>query len=145
MRFGRGEADHILTDACRTLAYEREAPTMCFQVEATADSRSEVQGNQQHKVQKVADTIQIVTAAYSKLSSATCSGGMMLERQEHSQQAGKPYLSEALWCRISEHMTIHEWCKAAGTCKTSYNVPLKWARLSRHLPLEGLQVALETY
>ena len=62
----------------------------------------------------------------------------MCERQGHWQRAREPYLSEAIWSRISEHMTIQEWCKAAGTCKTSYNMPLKWARLSRDLPLEGV-------
>ncbi|CAL5221841.1 g4100 [Coccomyxa viridis] len=34
-------------------------------------------------------------------------------------------------------MTLREWYKAASTCKTSYNVPLKWAKLIRKHPLEA--------
>ena len=62
----------------------------------------------------------------------------MPDLQSQMRGGKETHLTEDLWIRISEHMTLREWYKAASTCKTSYNVPLKWAKLIRKHPLEGV-------
>ena len=47
------------------------------------------------------------------------------------------HLTEEIWQNISSHLSAKEWAKAAGTCKTSYIMSLKWARLGQDTPHEG--------
>ena len=48
-----------------------------------------------------------------------------------------PHLTEEVWQNISSHLSIREWVKAAGTCKTTHMMSLKWARLGQDIPPEG--------
>ena len=48
-----------------------------------------------------------------------------------------PHLTEEIWQNISSHLSTREWAKAAGTCKTTHTMSLKWARLGQDIPLEG--------
>ena len=53
-----------------------------------------------------------------------------------------PHLTEDIWQNISSHLSTREWAKAAGTCKTSHMMSLKWARLGQDTPDEGRQIQI---
>ena len=74
----------------------------------------------------------------SRCENTGVSRDMLKKQRAQSRRAKVPYLTEDMWSRISEHMTPKDWCKAAGTCRASYNAPMKWARMTRYLPSEGV-------
>ncbi|CAK0784202.1 hypothetical protein CVIRNUC_007406 [Coccomyxa viridis] len=55
----------------------------------------------------------------------------------------QPQLPEDVWQNISNYLSIEEWAKAAGTCKMTCRMPLKWIRLGRRTPLAGWEFALQ--
>ena len=52
------------------------------------------------------------------------------------------HLTEEIWQNISAHLSTKEWAKAAGACKTSYTMSLKWARLCHNISPECRQITL---
>ena len=53
--------------------------------------------------------------------------------------ASSPQLSEDLWTKIAQHMTIKEWAKAAGTCAAAWGAQCMWfIEVRRLLPVAGI-------
>ena len=65
-------------------------------------------------------------------------------KHNHTVSRQHPHLTEEIWQNISVHLSTQEWAKAAGTCKTSYTMSLKWARLGHKIPPEGRQIILSS-
>ena len=54
----------------------------------------------------------------------------------------QPQLTEDIWHNISNYLSTEEWAKAAGACKMTYRMPLKWVGLGCPTPPEGLRIHL---
>ena len=65
-------------------------------------------------------------------------------KHNHIVSRQLPHLTEEIWQNISAYLSTKEWVKAAGTCKTSYTMSLKWVRLGYKTSPEGRQIILSS-
>ena len=52
-------------------------------------------------------------------------------------------LSEELWTKIGQHLTLNEWAKAAGTCSAAWGAPCMWSMdIMTDLSVAGTFIAI---
>ena len=50
-----------------------------------------------------------------------------------------PQLSEELWTKIGEYMTLKEWAQAAGTCPAAWGAQCMWSMdITKDLSVAGI-------
>ncbi|BDA48226.1 hypothetical protein COCOBI_11-4860 [Coccomyxa sp. Obi] len=75
-----------------------------------------------------------------ELCTALAANGIKMAPKKSKRELGRADLPMEVWARIAAHMSLQDWAKASGTCRSTRAVRLKNLNI-KHSPAPGVQWA----